>query len=125
MPHQEFQLDKLLHNGEEDTRAKRRRNSCVQVATCSDESSFFQASVVAQDGRFFQRLKVFEYMRQAEQCCGCPRRPPTFYCSNAVARRNDEVRKADASHCEKQRGGWEKRCSAKQLNDLDGGVDDE
>ena len=41
--HQEFQLDKLLHNGEEDTRAKRRRKSCVQVATCSGESIFFQS----------------------------------------------------------------------------------
>ena len=35
--HQEFELDKLLHNGEEDTRSKRRRKSCVQVATSSDE----------------------------------------------------------------------------------------
>ena len=35
--HQEFQLDRLLHNGEEDSKSKRRRKSCVQVATCSDE----------------------------------------------------------------------------------------
>ena len=35
--------------------------------------------------------KVFEHMRQAEQCCGCPRRPPTFYCSRAVAGCSDEV----------------------------------
>ena len=39
--YQEFQLDKLLHNGEEDAKSKRRRTSCVQVATSSDESIFF------------------------------------------------------------------------------------
>ena len=39
--HQEIQLDKLLHNGEEDTKSKRRRKSCVQVATSSEESFFF------------------------------------------------------------------------------------
>ena len=38
---QDFQLDKLLHNGEEDTNSKRRRKSCVQVATSSDEYVFF------------------------------------------------------------------------------------
>ena len=39
--HQEFQLDKLHQNdGEKDAGAKRRRKSCVQVATCSDESIF-------------------------------------------------------------------------------------
>ena len=42
--HKEFQLDKLLHNGKEDTRAKRRRKSCVQVATCSDDFSSFVAT---------------------------------------------------------------------------------
>ena len=39
--HQDFQFDKLLHNGEEDTRSKRRIKGCVQVATSSDESIFF------------------------------------------------------------------------------------
>ena len=38
--HQEFQLDTLLHNGEEDTRSKRRRKSCVQVATSSYDYVF-------------------------------------------------------------------------------------
>ena len=31
-----------------------------------------------------------------------PRRPPTYCCSRAVAGRNDEVRKIDASHCRRQ-----------------------
>ena len=39
--YQEFQLDKLLNNGEEDSKSKRRRKSCVQVATSSDEYVFF------------------------------------------------------------------------------------
>ena len=38
---QEFQLDELVHNGEEDTKSKRRRKSCVQVATSSSECVFF------------------------------------------------------------------------------------
>ena len=37
--HQEFQLDKLLHFCEEDSKSKGRR-SCVQVATSSDEYVF-------------------------------------------------------------------------------------
>ena len=37
--HKEFQLDKLLHNDVEGTRVNRRRKSCVQVATCSDEKN--------------------------------------------------------------------------------------
>ena len=37
--YQEFQFDKLLHNGEEDSRSKR-RNSCVQVVTSNDECPF-------------------------------------------------------------------------------------
>ena len=36
-----FQLDKLLHKGEEDSQPKGRRKSCVQVATSSDECVFF------------------------------------------------------------------------------------
>ena len=40
MLYQEFQLDKLLHNGEEDSKSKRRRKSCVQVATSSGEYVF-------------------------------------------------------------------------------------
>ena len=39
--HQEFQLDKLLYNGEEHSKSKGRRKSCVQVATSSDEYVFF------------------------------------------------------------------------------------
>ena len=38
--YQEFQLDKLLHNGEEDSESKGRRMSCVQVATSSIEYVF-------------------------------------------------------------------------------------
>ena len=38
--YQEFQLDKLLHNGEAGFKIKRRK-SCVQVATSSDEYVFF------------------------------------------------------------------------------------
>ena len=49
--HQEFQLDKLLHNGEEDTRSKRRRKSCVQVATSSDVYIFFYCD------KFLLRIK--------------------------------------------------------------------
>ena len=41
--HQEFQLGKLLHNGEEYSKSKRRR-SCVQVATSNDEYVFFIAT---------------------------------------------------------------------------------
>ena len=45
---------------------------------------------------------ILEHFRNiADQWFCCPKRPPTFYCSRAVARRNDEVRKADASHCGK------------------------
>ena len=49
--HQEFQLDKLLHNGEEDSRSKRIRKSCVQFATSSDEHLFFYCD------KFFFRIK--------------------------------------------------------------------
>ena len=38
--YQEFQLDKLLHNGEEDAKSKRRRMSGVQVASSSDDYVF-------------------------------------------------------------------------------------
>ena len=48
--HQEFQLGKLVHNGEEDTWAKRKKG-CVQVATCSDESIFFHSN------KFLHRIK--------------------------------------------------------------------
>ena len=36
-----FSFDKLLHNGEEDSKSKRRRKSCVQGATSSDEHVLF------------------------------------------------------------------------------------
>ena len=51
---QEFQIKKLLRNDDENTRAKRRR-SCVQVATCSDESIFFHGD------QFLLRIKS-DYM---------------------------------------------------------------
>ena len=38
--YQEFQFAKLLHNGEEDSKSKRRGSGCVQVATSSDEYFF-------------------------------------------------------------------------------------
>ena len=38
-------------------------------------------------------LKVFKYMRQSGAMLWLPRRPPTFYCSRAVARCNNEVRR--------------------------------
>ena len=56
--HQEFQLDKLLHNGEEDTRSKRRRKGCVQVATSSDESIFFYCDKFFPPHRVRLHLKV-------------------------------------------------------------------
>ena len=40
MLHQEFQLDKLLHDGEKNSGTKGRRKSCVKVATSSDEYVF-------------------------------------------------------------------------------------
>ena len=49
--HQDFQLDKPLHIGEENTRRKRRSKSCVQVATSSDESIFFYCD------NFLHRIK--------------------------------------------------------------------
>ena len=45
-----LQLDKLLHNCEEDSRSQRRRKSCVQVATSSDEYIFFCCD------KFFPRI---------------------------------------------------------------------
>ena len=36
----EFQFDKLLHNGEEDTKSKRRRKGCVQIKANGDEPDF-------------------------------------------------------------------------------------
>ena len=47
--HHEFQLEKLLLNGEEDSRSKRRK-SCVQVATSNDEYVFFYCD------KFFFRI---------------------------------------------------------------------
>ena len=41
--YQEFQLEKLHHNGEEDSKSNGRRKSCVQVATSSDEYVFFHS----------------------------------------------------------------------------------
>ena len=56
-----------------------------------------------QDRLYQTRSIILERLRNnAEQCCGCPKQPPTFHCSRAIARRNDEVRKSDASHCGKQ-----------------------
>ena len=49
--HQEFQVGELFHNREEDTRSKRRRKSCVQVATGSDEYVFFHSD------KFFRRFE--------------------------------------------------------------------
>ena len=51
LAHKEFQLDEQLHNGEEDTRSKRRRKRSVQVATSSDESILFYCD------KFLHRIK--------------------------------------------------------------------
>ena len=50
--HQGFQLDKLLQNGEEDSKSKGRRESCVQVATSSDEYVFLFYC-----DKFFRRIE--------------------------------------------------------------------
>ena len=55
-----------------------------------------------QDRLYLTRSIILVQLRNnAEQCSVCPKQPPTFYCSRAVAGCNDEVRKTDASHCER------------------------
>ena len=56
-----------------------------------------------QDSLYLARSIILAQLRNnAEQCCGCPKRPLTCYCSRAVAGCNDEVSKTGASHCGKQ-----------------------
>ena len=47
-----FQLDELLHRGEEDSKSKGRRKSCVQVAASSDEYVFLSHVV-----KFLRRIE--------------------------------------------------------------------
>ena len=98
--HQKFQLDFLLHNGEEDTRAKRRKKSCVQVATCSGEPIFFHSD------KFLLRIKSDCILKSGAS--GKPDSRMSVEPSSFDAASTSQVRLKDAylrGLTEEQRGG--------------------
>ena len=70
----------------------------VAAMSMTDELDRLKSRAI---GRYISRTpkRYSSTCDKAEQCCGCPKRPPTLCCSRAVAGRNDEIRKIDVSHC--------------------------